>query len=90
MNTNLVSSFHGFTLAEVLVSFLLLSILTVGSFKSFHLVQAGASSNLSRFLQLQMERQTQVIERLRLRYSSISTEDGFDDLDCLLQADCDA
>ena len=80
----------GFTLAEIIVSTLLLSIFALGSFKAFHYAQYASNSALTTFLEHNQHNQRSVIVRLKLHYPSVHIDSQFSQLKCLFEqkADC--
>ncbi len=78
-------SCYGFTLAEVVVSLLLLSIVAIGSFKTFHLSQSSSNLSLVKFQQLQIQQQLQSLNKLRQSYSNISADNEYELLNCLIE-----
>lgn len=75
---------RGFTLAEIIISLLLLSIFAVGTFKTSHFAQYSANRTLQRFLETSQEKQRFSIQRLRQTYSSIQADPEFEYLSCLI------
>ena len=78
-------SSQGFTLAEIIVSTLLLSIFAVGSFKSFHYAQHLSNNTLSQFLVLNQENQKFIINELEKSFSLIHIDPEFPILKCLFE-----
>ena len=78
---------HGFTLAEIIVSLLLLSILAIGSFQTFLFAQASSNSNLDEFQNISLKKQLFSINKLENTYSNISASDEFESLNCLIESE---
>jgi len=76
---------NGFTLAEIIVSILLLSIATLGSFKTFHHSHSLANSNLIQFQRIQLDQQIFLINELKQSYFYISADTRFEQLNCLIE-----
>ncbi len=74
----------GFTLIEILISLLLLSIIAVGSFQIFHFSQNSSNSNLVEFQHLQTQQQLAFLQELNQIYSDISTDSDYELLNCLI------
>lgn len=87
-NRDLIHS-SGFTLAEVIVSLLLLSILAIGSFQAFHHAQSSSNSNLDGFQKFQLEKQLFSLNSLKQTYSIISVSDEFESLNCLVESEAE-
>ena len=75
---------RGFTLAEIIISLLLLSIFAIGTFKSAHFAQHSANRTLQRFLETTQEKQSFSIKRFRQTYSLIQVDPEFKYLGCLI------
>ncbi len=75
----------GFTLAEIIVSLLLLSILAVGSFKTLHHVQSSSNLNLTEFQKIQLQQQLFTLNKLKQTYVNISSDPQFESLSCLIE-----
>lgn len=75
---------RGFTLAEIIISLLLLSVFAVGTFKSAHFAQHSANRTLQRFLETTQEKQHFSIQRLGQTYTSIQVDPEFQYLHCLI------
>ena len=75
---------NGFTLAEIIISILLLSIFALGTFKTSHFAQHSANNTLQQFLALNTLKQKFVLGALNQRYESIKVDPQFIYLSCLV------
>ena len=79
------SLFHtGFTLIEILVGLLLLAIVAIGSFKTFHFSHSSSNSNLLEFQRLQIQQQLSSLQELKQTYPNINADSNYDFLSCLI------
>lgn len=76
---------RGFTLAEIIVSALLVSIFAIGTFKSSHFAQLAASRNLTQTLDLNQQRQIWIIRKLKSDFTQIHVDSAFPALKCLVE-----
>ena len=77
----------GFTLAEIIISILLLSIVAVGSFKTFHYAQFSANSAFTQYLVRNEQRQRSALEKLKVDYPLIHTDPNLPVLKCAVEQD---
>lgn len=80
----------GFSLAEIIISTLLLSVFTLGSFKAFHYAQHTSNSALTQFLSQNQDNLRSVLEKLVLEYPAVRVDPDFTRLKCLIEqiSDC--
>ena len=74
----------GFTLAEIIVCIVLLSITTVSVLKISATIQTSISVSLIRFNQLHEDKQLFALSELKQHYDVISVDEAFADLHCLV------
>lgn len=76
---------NGFTLAEIIISTLLLSIFAVGTFKSTHYAQNAANITLKQYLRINQQKQSLIIRKLAEIYPAIHIDADFPLLKCLVE-----
>ena len=74
---------NGFTLAEIIISTLLLSIFAVGTFYSSYYAQHAANITLKQFLKLNQDQLQYKINKLGQGYSTIYVDSQFPLLKCV-------
>ena len=75
----------GFTLTEVLISLILLSIITIGSFKSSHFIHSASNQGLIQFRQTHDQQNLDTIRQLKMQYPDIQADSQYPHLDCLIR-----